>query len=88
MLCHCLLACLQLSPNAYLEQTLADLDLSGSDIKGIAEKHKMRGVIKDVFPARSCMWLPHPGCNTKLMSTLPDDKMDPEFVQVSELPAP
>ncbi|KAF6253419.1 guanylate-binding protein [Scenedesmus sp. NREL 46B-D3] len=71
----------ELSPDAYLEHTLADLDLAGSDVKGIGEKNKMRGVIRDVFPSRSCMWLPHPGCNTKLMSTLPIDRMDPEFVE-------
>lgn len=82
-LLHYILPCLpQLSPDAYLEHTLADLDLAGSDVKGIGEKNKMRGVIRDVFPSRSCMWLPHPGCNTKLMSTLPIDRMDPEFVEV------
>jgi hypothetical protein len=73
---------LHLTADEYLEDTLKSLPLEGADIRGIREKNGMRNVIKDVFPTLSCRWLPHPGCNTKNLSSLPDSNLDPAFVKV------
>lgn len=51
-------------------------------MRGIMEKNGMRGVIRDVFSTRSCLWLPHPGCNTRDLGSMPDGKMETAFVQV------